>query len=77
MTEQDIVERLTDAQKRALRGVRQTYGGEHQVNSSSNQNTRDILEQMGLIKHSEIFGLNMVLTAKGLSVRALLEKQNG
>jgi len=69
----EIADGLSEAHKRALRGVRQTYGGETLVNSSSNQNTRDALEQMGLIQHSVIFGTHMVLTIKGLAVRQHLE----
>ena len=73
MTPQQIADELTDAQKRGLRGVRQTYGDEHLVNSSSNQHTRDKLESMGLIKHSVIFGISMVLTDLGLRARKTLE----
>lgn len=68
-----ITKGLTDGQKRGLLGVRHTYNGEHMVNSSSNQNTRDALESMGLITHSTIFGLQMILTRKGQAVRDYLK----
>lgn len=69
-----IAKGLTDGQKRGLFGVRQTYNGEHMVNSGSNQNTRDALEAMGLITHSTIFGFQMVLTRKGIAVRDHLKE---
>lgn len=68
-----IAKGLTDGQKRGLFGVRQTYNGEHMVNSSSNQNTRDALEVLGLITHSAIFGMQMILTQKGQAVRDYLK----
>jgi hypothetical protein len=74
----DIIKRLSKSQKNCLLGVRQSYGGEQLVNSSSNQNTRDIMESLGLISHSLIYSYSMVLTRRGLAVRkALMEMNDG
>ena len=70
MTEQDIVERLTDAQKRALLAARGPDADQlYWFALGSARGLPVELKQRTVIGHC--------FTPLGLSVRKLLEKQNG
>lgn len=89
MTEQDIVERLTDAQKRALLAMHEgKFYTPKEIGCSAN--TLWAMNPLGFDVATLQIGPILVtwdyrekgirdwtLTATGLSVRALLEKQNG
>lgn len=68
-----IADGLTEAQRRALLGIR--YADEHLLNSSSRFRTQKSVVDLGLAEPSARLGCHWRLTSDGLAVKNYLQGQ--